>query len=289
MGTVVELVPFVLVPFLLVGVLALGGLLATRLRQRRRQQAFARLLQRDPSLEPTPTPLGLDHHDLVDRCGSLPRGDRRYGLEHAVQGPMPASVGGREEELEVAAFRWWWEQRRRGRQQAQHSHRYQRQHTTVALVRLPAAVPSPLRLRPESALGRLGMTRAGRQVESDEFNRRFRVESADDRLAVMLLDAGMQALLPEEFAGRSVELVDDLLVLAGEPAHRDASLPGVIGQLPAARQDARRLLGAVPDQVWRQLRLAGSAGPVPRTRSGPHARPAGGTGAGRDGEEHRDG
>jgi hypothetical protein len=254
MGFDVELAPFALVPFALVALLALGGFLAERRRRRRKQQAYERLLARDPSLRPTATPLGLDHRTLEGRCRSLPRGDRRFGLEYGVQGPLASPVTGFDGDLDCAAFRWWWERRRSGGQQAEHSHRHRRLGTTVALVRLPAAVPVPLRLRPESPLGRLGVTRGGRQVESSEFNRRFRVECDDDRFAVMFLDAGMQALLLEQFTGRGVELAGDLLVLEGAPTHRDASLPGVVGELPAVRQDAGRLLAAVPGQVWRQLR-----------------------------------
>jgi hypothetical protein len=264
-GVVVEVVPFALV-----GLLALGGFLATRARRRRKQQALERLLQRHRSLQPTAAPLGLDRRTLEDRCRSLPRGDRRFGLEYGVQGPLSSPVPGWDTDLDCAAFRWWWERRRHGGQQAQHSHRYRRLATTVALVRLPTVVPTPLRLRPESVLGRLGVRRAGRQVESSEFNRRFRVECADDHLALSFLDARMQALLLEEFAGRGVELVDDLLVLEGAPSHRDGSLMGVVGELPAVRQDAGRLLAAVPEQLWRRLGEPQAADPVARGWERPH-------------------
>jgi hypothetical protein len=258
------------VTFALVGLLALGGFLATWVRRRRKQEAFQRLLRRHRTLEPTATPLGLDPRALERRCRSLPRGDRRFGLEHGVQGPLPSPLTGWDTDLDCAAFRWWWERRRSGGQQAEHSHRYRRLATTVALVRLPTPVPTPLRLRPESVLGRLGVTRGGRQVESSEFNRRFRVECADDHLALAFLDARMQSLLVEEFAGRGVELVDDLLVLEGAPSHRDASLAGVIGDLPAVRQDAGRLLGAVPGQLWRRLGESPAADPVAGSGERPH-------------------
>jgi hypothetical protein len=258
------------VPFALVGLLALGGLLATWARRRRKQQAFERLLRRDRTLEPTTTPLGLDRRALERRCRTLPRGDRRFGLQYGVQGPLSPPGPGWDTDVDCAAFRWWWERRRTGGQQAQHSHRYRRLETTVALVRLPTVVPTPLRLRPESVLGRLGVTRGGRQVESSEFNRRFRVECADDHLALTFLDARMQALLLEEFPGRGVELVDDLLVLEGSPSHRDGSLAGAIGELPAVRQDAGRLLAAVPDQLWRRLGRPEAADAAARGRGRPH-------------------
>jgi hypothetical protein len=264
----VELVAFVLVPFVLVGLLALGGFAVTVGRRRRLRRALERLVLRDASLEPTGRPLGLDRDDLAVRCASLPEGDRRSGLEHGVQGPVSTTVAGHQGDLDCAAFRWWWEQRQ---QNPQHSHRYRTRGTSVALVRLPAAVPTPIRLRPESVLGRLGITRGGRQVESREFNRRFRVECADDRLALTFLDAGMQTILAEEFAGRGIEVVDDLLVLEGTPTHRDGSLCRPIGELPAVRQDAARLIATVPAQLWRQLGVPSGAPPgigrePPRTR-----------------------
>jgi hypothetical protein len=251
-----------LLPFLLVGLLAVGGLLATHIHRQRQERALDRLVARDPVLEPTATPLGWDRHQLQATCASLPDGDRRYGLQLGVEGPVTTTVAGERTTLPCAAFRWWWEQRRQNRQ----GHRYQTHRTTVAVCRLPGAVTAPVRIGPESVLGRLGVTRGGRQLESSEFNRRFRVECPDDRFAVLLLDADLQATLLEDYQGRSVELVGDLLVLEGTPSHRDDSLAGPVGQLPAARQDLGRLVAAIPAQVWRHLDTAA----LPR-------RPRGGT------------
>jgi len=101
--------------------------------------------------------------------------------------------------------------------------------------------------------GRVGLSRRDHQLESSEFNRRFRVRCADRMLTVHLLDARMQELLTTAFDRRSVELTGDVLLLAGRPSHRDPSLHGVIGELPAVRQDAVRLLAAVPAQFWRAV------------------------------------
>jgi hypothetical protein len=256
-----------LLPFLLVGLLAIGGLVYTHLQRRRKEEAFGRLIARDPTLTPTASPLGWDRHHLSATCTSLPEGDRRFGLDYGVEGPVRTTMAGEELHLECAAFRWWWEQRR---QNGKHGHRYETRRTTVALVRLPVFAPTPVRIRPESVLGRLGITRGGRQLESSEFNRAFRVETSDDRFAVLLLDADLQATLLEAYRGRSIELVGDLLLLEGEPAHRDDSLPGAIGQLPAVRQDIGRLVAAVPAQVWRQLDALRDAPPRPTSgRDGP--------------------
>lgn len=256
-----------LLPFLLVGLLAIGGLVYNHLHRRRKDEAFGRLVTRDPSLTPTALPLGWDGHRLSATCASLPEGDRRRGLEYGVEGPIRTTIASEEVHLDCAAFRWWWEQRR---QSQQYNHRYETRRTTVALVRLPVFAPTPVRIRPESVLGRLGITRGGRQLESSEFNRAFRVESSDDRLAVMLLDADLQATLLEAYRGRSIELVGDLLLLEGEPSHRDGSLPGAIGQLPAVRQDIGRLVAAIPGPVWRQLDSLRHAPPHPASgRDGP--------------------
>jgi hypothetical protein len=123
----------------------------------------------------------------------------------------------------------------------------------VALVRLPTPVQQHVLLRPETVLGRVGLGRGGHQLESSEFNRRFRVECGDRTLTLHLLDARMQELLAVHYPGRSVEFRGDLLALVGRPTHRDTSLEGTIGELPAVRQDAARLLAAVPPSFWRAV------------------------------------
>lgn len=249
-------------PALLVAVIALlagGSWIWQRVLRRRRQESYQRLLRRDPSLSATTTPCGLGRRALVGRFASTPRGDRRYGLRYGVTGPLTCRVAGRETSLEAASFEWFHEQRRTSRSANGHTRTtYDEQRTPVTLVRLPVRVPDRILLRPESVLGRIGLTRGGHQLESDGFNRRFRVEAGDRTLTVQLLDAGLQHRLAEEFAGRTVELVGDLLVLAGEPDHRDDSLVGVVGTLPAMRQDVQRLLDAVPAQFWRAVDPVGS-------------------------------
>ena len=254
-----------LLPYLALGLVAVAGAVATHLYRRRKEEALGRLLARDRSLQLTASPLGWDRHRLQATCATLPQGDRRYGLEFGVEGPLATTVAGERTQLPCAAFRWWWEERSRGQQ---HGQRHQLRRTTVCLTRLPAGVAAPVVIRPESALGRLGVARRGRQLESSEFNRRFRVECADDRFAMLLLDADLQATLLEGFTGRSIELVGDLLVVAGTPDHRDGSLTGVVGELPAVRQDLARLVAALPDQLWRHLRPETAHPAVSRPTSG---------------------
>jgi hypothetical protein len=234
-------------------VVAAGVWFVHRHRQQQVRASLDRLVARDPSLTLSSTPCGLSAPELAARLGSLPRGDRRCGLRHGVRGPLTVAVLDGDQPFDASAFEWWWEERRTERTQHGTRTRYVERRTTVALARLPVVVPDVVQLRPESALGRVGLTRGGHQVESSEFNRRFRVECADRALTLHLLDANLQELLVRAFGGRTIEVRGDLLVLTGRPDHRDTSLTGVIGELPAVRQDLARLLAAVPAAFWRAV------------------------------------
>jgi hypothetical protein len=219
-------------------------------RRARKQEALTRLVARD-RLQLTSLPCGLDADALAD-LPATPRGDRRYGLRYGVTGPLEVAVEGAARQIECAAFQWWYEDRRRTNQgNGQRTTRYVELTSVVAAVRLPIVVPGAITIGPESVLGRVGLTRGGQQLESSEFNRRFRVDGRDRVLTVQLLGPQLQQRLLEGFVGRTIHLAGPILLLEGDPTHRDGSLPGVIGQLPAVRQDARWLLDAFPDQFWR--------------------------------------
>jgi hypothetical protein len=222
----------------------------------RKEESLQRLLTRDPALTRTLTPCGFDGRSLPHRFVAIPRGDRRSGLRYGVRGPLPTTVAGAATRLDCAAFQWWWEERRTEHTQQGTRTRYVERRTTVALVRLPATVDEAIVLRPESMLGRVGLTRGGHQLESSEFNRRFRVECRERTRTIHLLDSGLQQLLTANFAGRTIELRGDHLLLVGTPDHRDTSLEGVVGELPAVRQDAARVLAAIPPPFWRSVGLA---------------------------------
>jgi hypothetical protein len=239
---------------LVLGLAALGVAIAYRRWLQHKQADLLRLAERD-GLRPTPAPCGMTADELAAGFTTIPRGDRRFGLEYALTGPLAITLAGDDHLLECSSFRWWWEERQTTTSRGSSSSRYVRQRQSVTLLRLPVPVQARLTVRPESLLGRVGLTRGGHQLESSEFNRRFRVEARDRTLTVHLLDARLQQLLTDEFAGRSVEVVGDLLVLGGRPAHRDGSLTGFVGEIPAMRQDVRRLLAAVPAAFWRQVRL----------------------------------
>lgn len=235
-----------LLPFVLVVVAAGGALWWAWYHRKQLREGLVRLTERD-GLTPTVAPAGLDASQLVDRSGATPRGARRYGVEHGVTGPATAQLAGEDVEVELAAFQWWFEERVRDRNRT----RYRRRTRTVALARLPVTAPGWVRVGPESVFGRIGLTRGGEQLESDQFNRRFRVEGSDPTLTVQLLDARLQHHLLEVGTDRTLDLSGELAVLGGSPTHRDPTLPGVVGELPAVRQDLLTLLRTCPDAFWR--------------------------------------
>lgn len=249
----------------LVGVLIVLGVLAFAgfgiyefLRRRKKREDLEKLVARDPRLSRTVIPCGLRPDQLAWWCRALETGARNYGAEFGVEGPLRVDLGeSHPDELTVAAFRWWWEveSRNRNSRSGTVTRSYSKRYLPVALVKLPLHLERRIMIRPESALGRVGLTRGGRQVESSEFNRRFRVESNDDQLVLYLLDANLQQLLVEQFEGRTIELFGELLLVGGSPTHRDDSLTGVIGELPAMRQDAHRILREIPAAFWRQVGL----------------------------------
>ena len=245
--------PTVLFGLVLAGLLVGGRWYVDHRRDRRKSEALQQLVRRDPRLRPTVIPCGLAPDELAGAFASTPRGDRRYGLRYGIDGPLPVRIAGRDRDVECGAFQWWSEERIQTTRKRRSNARHQERRTMVILVRLPWRVPTRIRIGPESLLGKVGVTRGGEQLESAEFNRRFRVEGGDRTLTVKLLDADLQHLLLEGFRGRTIEVRDDLLLLGGDPSHRDGSLTGAVGALPAIRQDMQRLVGGVPSQFWRAV------------------------------------
>lgn len=245
---------FLFVVFLIVGA-AIAGYQWWRHHQK--NESFQALLARD-GLRPTGVPCGLDAGRL-HRLRAFPKGDRRYGVEFGATGPMEVTVAGKQETVECAAFRWWWE--------VKHTHRNANGHTTtkyvkrahvVGAVQLPSTVPR-VSVAPERLLARLGIGGRGDfQVESEQFNRRFNIRTnGDATIVIRLFDAQFQRFLLEMFDGRSIELVDDVLLVAGDPEGRHPDLFGDIAKLPSARRDAALIASRIPESFWRGLEPVG--------------------------------
>jgi hypothetical protein len=222
-------------------------------RRRAIHQAIGKFVRRHEGWHRQAWPCGVQLDLLVGRFAATPRGDRRYGVRYAVGGPAELEIDGTSTTCQVSYFAWFSEARRHGRSRRGHRTRYEERTELVALAQLPVHVPRKIAIGPESLLGRTGLTRGGAQLESDAFNRRFRVEGDPRTLVVQLLDANLQRVLLDAFAGRGVELSDDLLVLSGEPTHRDPTLDHLVGSYAAMHQDLAQLCRAIPAQFWRAL------------------------------------
>jgi hypothetical protein len=253
--------------WILVAVAAIVAMAADGSRRHRARatvRSLGRFVERHPGWHRQAWPAGLTVDLLAGRFAATPRGDRRYGVEHAVGGPVDLELGGVTVTCQVSCLRWWHEQQ--GRRRSRYGTRtmtYERRSELLVLCQLPVHTHRGIRVLPSSLLGRVGLTREGTQLESDAFNRAFVVEGRDPTLTVTLLDAGVQELLAGDYRDRGIELSDDLLVLSGAPTHRDRSLVGVVQTYPAILQDLTRLLRHVPPAFWRQLGLdPQAAGPT---------------------------
>lgn len=261
-------------PWIVFGLGGIAAAVAWAVQQHRRrelQAALNRFVARHEGWHLQAWPCGVPAEQLVGRFEATPRGDRRYGVEAAAGGPLEVQVNGTPVTCQVGCYVWFHEQRQTNRSNGRTTRTYQRRTDVVAMCQLPVHTHRSVSIQPESILGRVGLTRAGEQLESDAFNRRFRVEGRDRTLVVTLLDAGLQELLSAEYGGRGIEFSDDLLVLSGDPTHRDRSLAGVAETYPAIVQDLRRLLQRIPPPFWRAL---GFSRPGPGDPSPPPATPA---------------
>ncbi len=225
-----------------------------RERRRRIAESLARFLAVNPGWQRTEQLCGRSAQQLVDDTVATPRGDRRYGLEYVVTGPVTVEIAGHGIPCRASCGRWWYEERHTNTDSKGHTRtRYERQEIPLVGVILPTSLPAGIRVGPESLFGRLGLARGDDQLESDLFNRRFRVHGENRTLTVQLLDANLQQYLLDGFTDRRIEFRGDLFVLGGDPREPDPGLFGPIGDLPGLMHDARDLLAAVPAQFWRAV------------------------------------
>lgn len=252
--------------------LGVGAFLLSRARKRRIEVSLQTLLARDPRWQRDTSLCGRDAKQLASRCPVTPRGDRRYGLEHVITGPLDITALGAPRTCWASCGIWWYEDEQTSTDSnGNTSTTYSRRDLPVVAVALPVAVPTEISIGAESVFGRIGLTRGGQQVESDAFNRRFRVRGGDPSLTVQLLDAHLQHHLLEHYTKRSLWVSSDLAVLGGDPLRPDPNLYGPIRNLPGLQADATDLLGHVPAQFWRSVGLPspGSSVPPPTQHAGP--------------------
>lgn len=266
---------------LVVVAVAIGVYLFVQARKRRIAESLRTVLARDPRWRLDTALCGRGPSQLAGRCPATPRGDRRYGLEHVITGPLDIVALGEARTCWASCGVWWYETERTSTDEDGHTSRsYSRTDVPVVAVALPVALPTEISIGSESLFGRIGLTRGGQQVESDAFNRRFRVEGADTSLTVQLLDAQLQQHLLDAYPKRTLWLAGDLVVLGGETDRPDPGLYGPIRSLPGLQADAVDLLGHVPAQFWRAVGLPSSGGsatgrdwPAPTGPATPPARP----------------
>jgi len=253
------------------GVAVVGTWAVQRHQRRELQAALGRFVERHAGWHLQAWPCGLPAEQLVGRFATTPRGDRRYGVEAAAGGPLDLQINGQPVTCQVACYVWFHERRQTSRSNGRSTRRYQRRTDLMVMCQLPVHTHRSVSIQPESILGRVGLTRSDEQLESEAFNRSFKVEGRDRTLVITLLDAGLQELLSTAYGGRGLEFSDDLLVLSGEPTHRDRSLAGVAETYPAIVQDLRRLLERIPPAFWRALgfTLAAEDDPPPPVATPP--------------------
>lgn len=220
--------------------------------QHRSRQGFEQLVG-STTWQEASIPAGLPDHWL-ETTATCPVGDRRRGCRYVAERDIEVVVDGEPVTVTLGAFQWWWEVRRRSRKGRT---TYTRRGRVVGAVRLPVEGRfPPVAIGDESVFAKLGLGgRGDMQVESEEFNRRFRVQVAEQAqpVVVRLLDPAFQRILLDRFVGREVELVHDVLLLGGDPEGHDDTHFGPAGEYARLAEDVATVVGAVPDGFWRAM------------------------------------
>lgn len=237
-----------ILPLFVVAVILIFGL--QFVLQKRMRDAFeAFITQTDWELG-----LGRLRLDALDlgALDILEAGDRRNGVEFPAQRTLTRTIGGVATTAAVGVFTWWWETRSTDNDG---NAQYSKSHTVVAVTTMPWVSPK-IAIGSEGLFAKLGIGgRRDMQVESDEFNRQFRIDVADRNrpVAIRLLDAGFQQAMLQVFRTRKVEFLDQWVFLEGDTSRRSEQWPGRLGQYPGASSDLETFLGVVPAGYWRAL------------------------------------
>lgn len=243
---------FALVVVVVLVVLAFTALLSWRhhVGSRRLAEGRAAFTARDPRWQPTTEVCGVEPAYLAGHTQATPRGDGQVWLVHTFTGPLAVTVGGVPAGVGATCGHWGYEVYEESSDEHSTSSSYRSRTVPFAAAQLPLPYGTTIRLRGESALGRMGVTRGGLQIGDPAFTRRFRIEADDPRLAAALLDPGLQAHLLGSYTGRTIELVGTMLVIGGAPRQRDTSLPSPFDVLPGLQADLADVLSRVPPGFW---------------------------------------
>ena len=243
------------VPGGVVTVVAAGvavGVWAARANRREVRDGFEQLVARD-DWQVRDEPLGLTSAALASTA-TCPAGDRDHAPRMAAQCERRLTLGVRRLAVNVAVFQWWWESRSGG---SDGTASYADRTRVVGAMSLPAARPFPrVVVRPEGVAARAGIGgRDDMQVESEAFNRAFRIEvdEADRPLVVRLFDPAFQQLLLERCRGRHFELVGRTVLLGGDPDEHDGVHAGPAGHYDRVVDDLLAVVDGIPDGFWRSL------------------------------------
>lgn len=198
-------------------------------------------------------PVGLSDR-FLESTRTCPAGDRRRGCEYVAEREIDLGVDGRTVTVTLGAFQWWWETRSRDKDGRT---TYTRHRRVVGAVRLPiTGVFPPVAIGEEGMFAKMGLGgRGDMQLESEEFNRRFQVQVAeqDQPIVVRLLDAAFQQTLLDRFVGREVELTHDVVLVGGDPDGHDGVHYGPAGEYERLTDDLATVVGAIPDGFWRAM------------------------------------
>lgn len=175
----------------------------------------------------------VDPYGLPQRWGGAAPFDRGY--DRAAENVVMGDVDGRP----MVAFDYSYKEDTQNRSDGNSStttHQF-----SVVAVGLPCALPE-VEVTPEGVLAKIGQALGMRDIEleSDDFNRRFRVRCGDPKLAVDLLPPRTMELLlryPDRLrlriAGADVVSHADGCLEPADLLNRSAVLSGLVGNVPA--------------------------------------------------------
>lgn len=231
------------------GILILVGIWSKRRRAAERGRAYEVAGAEAGDWEPTIEPLGLTTADLeVYPFTTAGSGER--GVEFGLEGQLDVQRADGVTTVPAATFVWHHQTYGTGETR---STRPTDHRTVVGLARLPVAAPEHVLIEPQNAIRRrLGLSTGEVRLGSEAFQRSFVVTTRDAATAQLLIDPAFEQLLLDRFAGRTIMVSLDRLVLPADPDTRDPQTPGPPGLFPGLRDDLTALVDAIPAAYWQR-------------------------------------